>query len=171
MPRRPDGQPSQFVVLAMGKLGGAELNYSSDIDLIFLYEADGRTDGEHPIGNVEFFERLARELVRLLTEQTALGYPYRVDLRLRPEGERGPVVHSLDGPCATTTWPGELGSARPMSKPGPWPAISTLGRQFLEYLEPWVYRRYLGLADITGIKALKRRIEQRTVRDGTTAAT
>ena len=73
----------------MGKLGGIELNYSSDIDLIFLYDADGQTDGAAgSMTNHEFFDRLARDVVRLLTEITELGHAYRVDLRLRPEGER-----------------------------------------------------------------------------------
>ena len=72
-PRGPDGRPARFVVLAMGKLGGGELNYSSDIDLIFLYDVDGKTDGPRPMSNGEFFDRLARELVRLLTEATDLG--------------------------------------------------------------------------------------------------
>ncbi len=64
-PARPDGSPARFVVLGMGKLGGVELNYSSDIDLIFLYDEDGETDGQRHITNVEFFDRLAREIVWL----------------------------------------------------------------------------------------------------------
>ena len=91
-PRRADGQTARFVVLGMGKLGGRELNYSSDIDLILLCENDGQTDGPRPISNQEFFDLVSREVVRLLTERTELGSAYRVDLRLRPEGQRGPVV-------------------------------------------------------------------------------
>ena len=72
-PRDADGRQARFVVLGMGKLGGRELNYSSDIDLIFLYEGEGKTDGKRPITNSEFFDALARELVRLLTEPTDLG--------------------------------------------------------------------------------------------------
>ena len=79
-------------MLGLGKLGGLELNYSSDIDLIFLCENDGQTDGPRPISNVEFFDLVAREIVRLLTEKTELGSVYRVDMRLRPEGQRGPMV-------------------------------------------------------------------------------
>ncbi len=79
----------------MGKLGGCELNYSSDIDLIFLYDGEGKTDGPRPVNNHEFFEHLGREIVRLLTETTELGAVYRVDLRLRPDGQRGPMVMSL----------------------------------------------------------------------------
>ena len=91
-PSDADGRPARFVVLGLGKLGGLELNYSSDIDLIFLCENDGQTDGARPISNLEFFDLVGREIVRLLTERTELGGAYRVDLRLRPEGQRGPMV-------------------------------------------------------------------------------
>ena len=91
-PLGPDGRPARFVVLGLGKLGGLELNYSSDIDLIFLCENDGQTDGARSISNIEFFDLVGREVVRLLTERTELGSAFRVDLRLRPEGQRGPVV-------------------------------------------------------------------------------
>src|SRR6185503_18698997 len=90
-PIRPDGQPARFVVLAMGKLGGTELNYSSDIDLMFLYDADGKTNGEKPVTSGEYFDRVARLFIKLLTEPTPLGTAYRVDLRLRPEGSQGPM--------------------------------------------------------------------------------
>lgn len=73
VPRRADGQPAQMVILAMGKLGGVELNYSSDIDLILLYDEDGQTDQGRGISNQEFFIHVAREFVRLLTEATDMG--------------------------------------------------------------------------------------------------
>jgi glutamate-ammonia-ligase adenylyltransferase len=165
-PRRPDGQPARFVVVALGKLGGVELNYSSDIDLVFLYECDGATDGPRPQTNAEFFDRLAREVVRLLTEPTELGQPYRVDLRLRPEGERGPLVHSLEQALHYYDVLGRTWERQAYVKARPAAGDLSLGREFLQQLEPWIYRRYLGLADITGIKALKRRIEQRAQREG-----
>ncbi|HEY2155414.1 MAG TPA: bifunctional [glutamate--ammonia ligase]-adenylyl-L-tyrosine phosphorylase/[glutamate--ammonia-ligase] adenylyltransferase, partial [Isosphaeraceae bacterium] len=68
-----DGQPARFVVLALGKLGGEELNYSSDIDLIFLYDVEGQTSGPRPVSNAEYFARLGGELVRLLSDHTPLG--------------------------------------------------------------------------------------------------
>ena len=86
----PTAAPARFVVLGLGKLGGAELNYSSDIDLIFLYDEDGQTDGPRVVSNAEFFARMGTEIVRLLAEHTALGMAYRVDMRLRPDGEQGP---------------------------------------------------------------------------------
>ncbi|MBI2825377.1 MAG: bifunctional [glutamate--ammonia ligase]-adenylyl-L-tyrosine phosphorylase/[glutamate--ammonia-ligase] adenylyltransferase [Planctomycetia bacterium] len=168
-PRRADGQPARIVALGMGKLGGVELNYSSDIDLIFLYDADGRTDGARPLDNIEFFDRLVRDVVRLLTETTDLGFPYRVDLRLRPEGERGPLVLSLERAMHYYDVLGRTWERQAYVKARPVAGDLDLGREFLEYLEPWVYRRYLAIADITGIKALKRRIEQRTASQGTEA--
>ncbi len=168
-PRGPDDQPARFVVLAMGKLGGLELNYSSDIDLILLYDGDGRTDGQRPTTNREFFELLAREIVRLLTEMTDLGYAYRVDLRLRPEGQRGPMVPSMQSALNYYDLRGRTWERQAYIKARPVAGSFELGREFLEVLEPWVYRRYLSQADISGIKALKRRIEQRTHAQGADA--
>ncbi|NUQ61723.1 MAG: bifunctional [glutamate--ammonia ligase]-adenylyl-L-tyrosine phosphorylase/[glutamate--ammonia-ligase] adenylyltransferase [Pirellulales bacterium] len=161
-PIGPDGRRARFVVLGMGKLGGEELNYSSDIDLVLLYDADGQTDTRRPLSNREFFDRLARELVRLLTETTELGSPYRVDLRLRPEGERGPVVISLQGALQYYDLRGRTWERQAYIKARPVAGDLQLGREFLGQLQPWIYRRYLSRADISGIKALKRRIEKRT---------
>ncbi len=165
-PRGPDGCPARFVVLAMGKLGGVELNYSSDIDLIFLYDLDGKPDARRPLSNAEFFDRLARELVRLLTEATDLGAAYRVDLRLRPEGERGPMVISTSAALSYYDIRGRTWERQAYIKARPAAGHLDLGREFLQELRPWIYRRYLSRADISGIRALKRRIEQRTQRDG-----
>src|SRR5207237_755017 len=94
-PRPAAGDPARGVVLAFGKLGGEELNYSSDIDLMFVYDAEGETRGRRPIGNEDFFGRVVTELVRLLSAFTDRGQAYRVDLRLRPEGQRGPLARTL----------------------------------------------------------------------------
>jgi glutamate-ammonia-ligase adenylyltransferase len=118
-PRRDDGRRARFVVLALGKLGGLELNYSSDIDLIFLSDDGGKTAGERPISNTEFFERLARQFLKYLTENTSLGVAYRVDLRLRPDGSQGLPR------CTTTIIPAGPGNGRRSSRPGPWPATWT----------------------------------------------
>ena len=162
----PDGKPARFTVLGMGKLGGLELNYSSDIDLIFLYDYDGKTDGQRSISNREFFEQLAREMTRLVTERTELGSVYRVDLRLRPEGERGPMVVSLESAMRYYDLRGRTWERQAFIKARPVAGSLELGGEFLERLTPWIYRRYLTSADISGIKALKRRIEQQTHRAG-----
>lgn len=166
VPRRPDGQPARFVVLGLGKLGGTELNYSSDIDLMFLYDADGKTDGERSVANREFFERLARDAFKLLTEPTELGVAYRVDLRLRPEGGAGAIVTSLDSALHYYDMMGRTWERQAFVKARPVAGDLDLGRELLEQLGPWIYRRYLTRTDISEIKALKRRIEQRTRREG-----
>ncbi len=165
-PIGPDGQPARFVVLALGKLGGLELNYSSDVDLIFLYDGDGRTDGQRSVDNREFFDQLARDLVGLLTRTTERGSVYRVDLRLRPDGQRGPVVVNLQNALEYYDVRGRTWERQAYIKARPAAGNLELGRQFLKQLDPWIYRRYLSRADITGIKALKRRIEKRNHQSG-----
>src|SRR5690606_38081838 len=83
------GHPMRIVVLAMGKLGGGELNFSSDVDLLFLYPGDGETDGKRQLSAQEYFTRVARAIVGLLDEVTMDGFVYRVDTRLRPFGDSG----------------------------------------------------------------------------------
>lgn len=166
IPRRPDGQPAAFCILGLGKLGGVELNYSSDIDLMFVYEADGETDGKRRTSNAEFFERVARDVVTMLTEPTEWGWVYRVDLRLRPEGERSPIVLSLPAALAYYDSRGRTWERQALIKARPVAGDHHLGNRFLQSLRPWIYRRYLSRADISGIKALKRRIEQQARREG-----
>ena len=165
-PRRPDGELARFAVLGMGKLGGNELNYSSDIDLVLLCDGDGQTDGQKSQSNMEYFGRVANELVRLLTETTDLGQVYRVDLRLRPEGQRGPVVTSFDAAMRYYDFLGRTWERQAYVKARVVAGDAELGDELLSNLESWIYRHYLGLADIVGIKALKRRIERREERDG-----
>ncbi len=159
-PLRPDGERSRFVVLGLGKLGGMELNYSSDIDLIFLYDEDGQTDARRVVSNQEYFARLSKELVRLLTETTELGSTYRVDLRLRPEGSGGTLALSFSSMLTYYDVKGRTWERQAFVKARPVAGDSDLGRDLLARLEPWIYRKYLSLADITGIKSLKRRIER-----------
>lgn len=159
------GSP-RFTVLALGKLGGSELNYSSDIDLMFLYDGDGNTDGEKSITNKEYFERVGQRLMKLLTEPTELGTPYRIDMRLRPEGSHGPLINSLEGALHYYDIMGRTWERQAFVKARTCAGDTALGDEFLQKLEPWIYQRYLSRADITGIKALKRRIEKRATAAG-----
>ena len=90
------GRAQSLLVVAMGKLGGGELNVSSDIDLIFLYAEEGRTEGPRIVSNHEYFTRLGRRLINALGEFTSEGYVFRVDMRLRPYGDSGPLAMSLE---------------------------------------------------------------------------
>jgi glutamate-ammonia-ligase adenylyltransferase len=153
-------------VLALGKLGGTELNYSSDIDLVFLADVEGRTDAAQSVSNQEFFERMVRGFVKLLGEQTELGAAYRVDLRLRPDGDQGLPVISVNSALRYYDVKGRTWERQAFVKARAIAGDIELGTEFLRQLQPWIYRRYLSRADITGIKALKRRIEQRSRRKG-----
>jgi glutamate-ammonia-ligase adenylyltransferase len=167
LPRGHDGKPAQFVVLALGKLGGGELNYSSDIDLIFLFDHEGQTSGPKPISNAEFFARMGGDLVRILSDHTELGLAYRVDMRLRPEGNQGALARSLGATLGYYDTAGSTWERQALIKCRPIAGDLDLGRTFLGEINPFVYRRYLSGAEIGEIKAMKRRIEQRTVSAGT----
>lgn len=96
VPLSQTGWEQELLVIGMGKLGGRELNVSSDIDLIFIYPEDGDTGGTKVISNFEFFERLGKQLIQALAEVTEHGQVFRVDMRLRPNGDSGPLVGSFD---------------------------------------------------------------------------
>lgn len=165
-PRGPEGKPARFVVLALGKLGGAELNYSSDIDLIFLYDEEGETTGVRRVANAEFFARMGGEIVRLLSDHTATGQAYRVDMRLRPEGDQGPLARSLAATLGYYETTGRTWERQALIKCRAIAGDLELGARFLATISPFVYRRYLGAAEIGEIKAMKRRIEARTLSAG-----
>lgn len=166
VPRLANGQEARFVVLALGKLGGVELNYSSDIDVVFLYEGEGTTDGPRSVTNAEYFSRLVQEIVRLLTQRTELGGVYRVDRRLGPEGEHGPAAISVPAALHYYDVRGRTWERQAYVKARPAAGDLELGYEFLAVLEPWIYRRYLSRADISGIKTLRRKIEQRARQQG-----
>src|SRR5205823_9403178 len=139
-----EDEAARCVVLAFGKLGGQELNYSSDIDLMAVYDGDGQTRGRGTgLGNNEFFARVVGEVVRLLSARTDRGQAYRVDLRLRPEGERGPVARSLASTLDYYDTLGRTWERQALIKVRPVAGDAALGEEFLRQVEPFVYRRYL----------------------------
>lgn len=98
-PRKADGQPAQFGVIALGKLGGKEMGFASDLDLVYLYDAplDGESDGPQPLPNPSWFARLGQRLIHILSTLTRAGTLYQIDMRLRPSGQSGPLVTTLQG--------------------------------------------------------------------------
>jgi glutamate-ammonia-ligase adenylyltransferase len=169
-PYTASGQPAHCAVLAFGKFGGEELNYSSDIDLMFLYDEEGVTRGRRitSIGNDEFYGRITSEVVRLLSAHTDRGQAYRIDLRLRPEGHRGPLARSLASTLSYYDTLGRTWERQALIKIRPVAGDQQLGETFLRAIEPFIYRKYLSFSEINEIKALKRRIEQKTGREGVT---
>lgn len=96
VPRHDDGKRAGFAIVGMGRLGSKEVDYGSDLDLCFLYSGNGKTDGEHPVSNVEFFTRLAQRIISTVSLPTRYGRAYRVDSELRPSGRSGTLVATLE---------------------------------------------------------------------------
>ena len=165
-PRTREGDKSEFVILAMGKLGGVELNYSSDIDLMMVYDQDGETDATPTRTNREFYALLTRDIVKLVNDITPLGAAYRVDLRLRPEGSKGAICHSKDAVLKYYDFQGRTWERQALIKAQAIAGDLSLGKDLLKQLENWIFRISMSRSDIGGIKALKRKIERRSVQDG-----
>lgn len=165
-PMSESGEPQFMLVLAMGKLGGRELNFSSDIDLIFMYGEEGETQGGRRLSNHEFFLRLARDLVRFLNETTQEGFVFRVDTRLRPYGESGPLAMGFGAVEQYYQSQGRDWERYAMIK-----AKALTGKQAdIDYLEsmlrPFIYRRYLDFSAFESIREMKSMIEAQVRRKG-----
>ncbi len=148
---------SGFVVLAMGKLGARELNFSSDIDLILLYDPEAHAYNADALGAI--FARLARDLVTLLQQRDAGGYVFRVDLRLRPDPGSTPPAVALPAALAYYESTAHTWERAAMIKARPVAGDLALGRRFLEAIRPFVWRRHLDFAAIADIRAVKRRMD------------
>ncbi len=148
----------RFCVVAMGKLGANELNYSSDIDLMFLYDGDG----PERMGAQAYAVRLAEALIPLLDDATEHGRVFRVDTRLRPEGKRGRLARSLQGTLDYYFSFGTTLERQALIKARAAAGDVALGQEMVEKLQPWIFRKYLTVEEINQIQALKRSIEQRT---------
>ena len=166
-PCNSDGEPQRLVVLGMGKLGGGELNFSSDIDLIFSYAEDGETvGGRRPIENARFFQLLGQQLIKALDEATADGFVYRVDMRLRPNGSVGPLALSFDAMEAYYQRHGRTWERYAMVKARVVGGDRERGAELLDLLTPFVYRRYLDFSAIEALRELKQTIAAEVRRKG-----
>lgn len=160
-PRGPGGQLAQFGVVALGKLGGGELNFSSDIDLMFVYDEDGEARRGPAIANAEFFTRLGEGLIQALTATTSEGFLYRADMRLRPEGASGPLVRSLRSCWLYYETRGELWERQMLIKSRAAAGSARLWSRFHRMLGPFVYPAHLGVRPQDEIRRVKERIEAR----------
>ena len=160
-PIGPDGSEVGLAVVAMGKLGGDELNYSSDIDLMFVYGADGETAGGRAgrRANGEYFARVCRELVALLEEATDEGYAFRVDLRLRPEGRMGAIVLSHDGYREYYRERAELWERQALIKARISAGDAGVGTRFKDLARDTVYRLGVDARIVPAIRAMKAQMD------------
>ncbi|MBE7558008.1 hypothetical protein HS125_03280 [bacterium] len=151
-PQTSDGRPAEYAVIAMGKLGGRELNFSSDVDLIFIYRGEGKTQPSGGLGrslpNEQFFQRRASEAIALLSQPTEEGLIYRVDVRLRPDGRVGQLARSLEAVALyyesfAAGWERQaLLRARPVA------GDAALGRAFMETIRPHAFRKYVDMVEV-----------------------
>jgi glutamate-ammonia-ligase adenylyltransferase len=159
-PRSEAGE-AQFTVIALGKLGGGELNYSSDIDLLFVYSGNGETDGRAPITNKEFFKRAANQLTTLLSTYTPEGLCYRVDLRLRPDGSLGEVCISLEGARQYYAARARDWELQMLIKARVAAADPATGRALLDLVEPQIYSTTLDFSAVEALSATRERLNER----------
>ncbi|TDH61376.1 bifunctional [glutamine synthetase] adenylyltransferase/[glutamine synthetase]-adenylyl-L-tyrosine phosphorylase [Dankookia rubra] len=150
------GKGSGLIVLGMGKLGGRELNYSSDVDLMVLY--DPAAAAYHTDRAGACYVRLARDLVRLLDERTAEGYVFRTDLRLRPDPAATPLAVSVNAAIVYYESMGQNWERAAMIKARPVAGDRALGEHFLREIRPFVWRRHLDFAAVADIHSIKRQI-------------
>ncbi|MFS2221122.1 bifunctional [glutamate--ammonia ligase]-adenylyl-L-tyrosine phosphorylase/[glutamate--ammonia-ligase] adenylyltransferase [Pantoea sp. B65] len=169
-PCNAQGEPQPLLILGMGKLGGGELNFSSDIDLIFSYPENGSTrGGRRELDNAQFFTRLGQRLIKVLDQPTVDGFVYRVDMRLRPFGDSGPLVLSF---AALEDYYQEQGrdweryamvKARLMGG-----ADDRWSQELHQMLRPFVFRRYIDFSVIQSLRNMKSMIAREVRRRGLT---
>ncbi|MDG6348170.1 glutamine-synthetase adenylyltransferase, partial [Luteimonas sp. 8-5] len=162
--RHADGSPQRMVVFALGKLGGGELNFSSDVDLVLAYEDDGESDGPRPLAAEQYYSRLGQQLARLLDEVTAEGFCHRVDLRLRPFGNAGRIAWSFAAMESYYQREGRDWERYAWQKARPVAGDVAAGERFLEILRPFVYRRYLDYGALDGLREMKTAIAAEVAR-------
>ena len=159
VPQDAAGNPQRLVVIGMGKLGAGELNFSSDVDLIFTYPSSGETrGGQRPVSNETFFTRLCRHLIQAIGEYTIDGFVFRVDTRLRPYGEGGPLVMNFDHMEDYYQTQGREWERYALIKAAVVAGDEEAGAALLRRLRPFVFRRYLDFGVFESLREMKRKI-------------
>jgi glutamate-ammonia-ligase adenylyltransferase len=162
--RGADGRVQRLVVFGLGKLGGGELNFSSDVDLVYAYEHGGESDGARPLAAEDYFARLGQQLARLLDETTAEGFCHRVDLRLRPFGSAGRLALSFAAMEQYFQREGRDWECYAWQKARPVAGDLDAGERLLASLRPFVYRRYLDYGALDGLREMKAAIAAEVAR-------
>ncbi|HEY4581557.1 MAG TPA: glutamine-synthetase adenylyltransferase, partial [Lysobacter sp.] len=158
------GRVQRLVVFGLGKLGGGELNFSSDVDLVYAYENAGESDGARPLDAERYFTRLGQQLAKLLDEPTIDGFCHRVDLRLRPFGSAGRLAWSFAALEQYFQREGRDWERYAWQKARPVAGDIGAGERFLDALRPFVYRRYLDFGALDGLRAMKASIAAEVAR-------
>jgi len=167
IPTAADGSQQQLVILGLGKLGARELNFSSDVDLIFAYPKGGKTHGtRQSTSNEDFFSRLCRRLIKVIGQPTADGFVFRVDARLRPFGESGPLTMDFDAMEQYYQQQGREWERYALIKARSVAGDINAGTRLLKRLYPFVYRRYLDFSAFESLREMKQMIARDVKRKG-----
>lgn len=158
---------NSITVIALGKLGARELNYSSDVDLIFVYRNEGESYGVSTVGGTlvnkltaqQYYSKLVEDYTRFLSKITDEGFIYRVDLRLRPQGQKGPIAMSLRAYEEYYESWGQLWERAALLRSTPVAGDLALGKEFCEMISPFIYRRYLDTETINSLRNMKSQVE------------
>ncbi len=152
-----------FCILAMGKHGGRELNFSSDIDLLFIYSGEGRTEGGSTgkLSTAEFFHKLGERIIKTISEKTAEGDIFRIDMRLRPHGKYGPLASTIDSCLQYYQTQGQAWERQALVKARPVAGDRALGEEFIARTRPFVYPRFFDDETLEEILNVKRQTETR----------
>ena len=157
------GRPLQMIVVGMGKLGAMELNFSSDVDLVFAYPEEDPDEGRS-ISTEDFFTRLSRRLIHVLSASSADGNLFRVDMRLRPYGDNGPLVMSLDNMETYYQIQGREWERFAWVRARCIAGDEASGKKLMEKIRPFVYRRYLDYTVLEALREMKARINREAER-------
>ena len=166
VPKDLVGATQKLLIIGMGKLGANELNFSSDVDLIFCYPSAGQTDGSRSISNEEFFTRQCRLIVKLLDQQTVDGFVFRVDTRLRPFGDSGALALNLDAMEIYYQSHAREWERYAMVKARAITGAEDDKKDLMSLLRSFVYRRYLDYGVFDSIRVMKRQIEEQLKKKG-----
>ena len=159
-PRGEDGSEQRLFVIGMGKFGGGELNLSSDIDVMFCYPQTGECDGRRSLANDQYFTRLARAVIASLAEVTGDGFCFRVDTRLRPFGDSGPLTSSIAAMEQYYQREGRDWERYALVKARPVAGDLAAGAQLLENLRPFVYRRYIDFGSVDALQEMHANVHE-----------
>lgn len=158
--------PSTGVILGLGKLGARELNLSSDIDILVIYDTDEPTIKDQSTTNHEFFTKLALELTRILSTGTQDGFVFRVDHELRPEGPQGPLANSVDAALRYYEYFGHDWERQALIRARPVAGDISLGMKIVEEIKPFVFRRSISIGDLSHMRTMKEKMARKATKRG-----
>ena len=158
LPRRFDNQIANVAIVGLGRLGGSDLDYSNQIDLLFLYDSDGKSDGRKVISNSEYFELVAAEFLQLMNEPTSSTPTYDINLSYRPNSTNASRVSTVDQALLYFRIRGRTWERQTYVRARHVAGDVKVGDDFVSQIRQWVFRRYLNRADLAEMRSLKRRI-------------